>query len=648
MLSNSFDCLAQLKEQDGDVSVLNNNPRTRRKIISSVLNPPVTAVSSVSDTDCESENDTQSTRSGPAILRTAEGTTGLLRHNSDGNIEHEAASSAAESDNIPAPQRSKSDVSSLTDGPSHVWKRRTSDTGLDVIAEGSHAGQPQIASQRISPALQRKRSVSEVLIQPFSEYLEAELHPGPSYPTADIVWGQTERDRVYNAILAVPYQLERFLWFGMLVCLDSFLAIFTLLPIRIAYAMYHMSRKSMHQYIIWRNGRKSLPQQVCADPSSAVLATECLTPDHSRTPTGAESESTGVDGAAYSPQARWIRGDQLYDVLGVLIFLGTVFFLWHFNAGMLYFWMKDLTQEFLKLSVLFTALELSDKICCNFGVDVLEALAASCTQFMSAQYWTGKAAVNLVSDVFVASILVIVHGAALMAQAMVFGVAMNSKKNALVALLIAANFTEIKGTVLKRFDSNKLYVLACQDVVERFHLLITLSFVVVEEMGSSGQTTPNRAILVQCCQIFFSEAVIDVIKHAVLGKFNEIRPGVYREFMKDLCEKVSSAQSHNIHKLVGLEPFAPTALAFRIAVTYLALGYQSLSHASALQQCKVLAAVVLSWSVLFAVKLLLGYLLKQASASYIQHYDAHRTSTRGTGRRVTLGTATVNAYKKDD
>lgn len=205
-------------------------------------------------------------------------------------------------------------------------------------------------------------------------------------------------------------------------------AIFTLLPIRIAYAMYHMSRKSMHQYIIWRNGRKSLPQQVCADPSSAVLATECLTPDHSRTPTGAESESTGVDGAAYSPQARWIRGDQLYDVLGVLIFLGTVFFLWHFNAGMLYFWMKDLTQEFLKLSVLFTALELSDKvyevlliherhistckplatplyytacvaaqICCNFGVDVLEALAASCTQFMSAQYWTGKAGALLLT-----------------------------------------------------------------------------------------------------------------------------------------------------------------------------------------------------------------------------------------------------------
>ncbi len=32
-------------------------------------------------------------------------------------------------------------------------------------------------------------------------------------------------------------------------------------------------------------------------------------------------------------------------------------------------------------------------------------------------------------------------------------------------------------------------------------------------------------------------APADVTKHAVLGKFNEIRPGVYREFMKDVCEK---------------------------------------------------------------------------------------------------------------
>ena len=113
----------------------------------------------------------------------------------------------------------------------------------------------------------------------------------------------------------------------------------------------------------------------------------------------------------------------------------------------------------------------------------MEALAASCTQLAAA--WDRRAAYNVACDVLVASLLLLLHGATLMSQvgggggllgeahlpcarsgtgvlparllhshplplrpppqAMVFGVAMNSKKNTLVALLIAANFTEIKG-----------------------------------------------------------------------------------------------------------------------------------------------------------------------------------------------------------
>jgi hypothetical protein len=118
---------------------------------------------------------------------------------------------------------------------------------------------------------------------------------------------------------------------------------------------------------------------------------------------------------------------------------------------------------------------------------VLEALAASCTQLAAG--WGRRAAYNVACDALVAALLLTLHGATLMSQvkggcaqaarlggsvsghmhgsggcggtaalhlmplrckappmqAMVFGVAMNSKKNTLVALLIAANFTEIKG-----------------------------------------------------------------------------------------------------------------------------------------------------------------------------------------------------------
>ena len=57
-------------------------------------------------------------------------------------------------------------------------------------------------------------------------------------------------------------------------------------------------------------------------------------------------------------------------------------------------------------------------------------------------------------------------------------------------------------------------------------------FVVAEEMSNAERATPSSSLLWQCCQILAAEVAIDVLKHAVLGRFNEIRPGVYREFMR--------------------------------------------------------------------------------------------------------------------
>lgn len=57
-----------------------------------------------------------------------------------------------------------------------------------------------------------------------------------------------------------------------------------------------------------------------------------------------------------------LKGDQLFDLICVGIFVSTVLFLRQLNAGAVYFWIKDLTQEFLKLQVIYTALELFDKV----------------------------------------------------------------------------------------------------------------------------------------------------------------------------------------------------------------------------------------------------------------------------------------------
>lgn len=57
-----------------------------------------------------------------------------------------------------------------------------------------------------------------------------------------------------------------------------------------------------------------------------------------------------------------LQGQQLADVLCVAMFAATFGFLWCLDAGAIYFWMKDLTQEFLKLQVIYTAVEMFDKV----------------------------------------------------------------------------------------------------------------------------------------------------------------------------------------------------------------------------------------------------------------------------------------------
>lgn len=259
----------------------------------------------------------------------------------------------------------------------------------------------------------------------------------------------------------------------------------------------------------------------------------------------------------------------------------------------------------------------------------------------------------MASDAVLAFALLLAHSTVLIIQALVFGVAMNSQKNTLLALLIASNFTEIKGTVLKRFDPTKLFVLAGQDIVERFHLFVVFAFVIVEEMVGTGSSRPSSRLLAQCAYVLLAEVVIDVTKHAVLGKFNEIRPGVYREFMKDMCEKVSSAQSHSMHRFIGFEPFAPAALFVRVAMSYAAMHAERVTNAvdsvaaagstelvslgrdyfigsywrfllGSIEHVRSVGLYAGAWIALTMFTILLGFAIKRSALQYLKSYDASR------------------------
>ena len=108
-----------------------------------------------------------------------------------------------------------------------------------------------------------------------------------------------------------------------------------------------------------------------------------------------------------------------------------------------------------------------------------------------------------------------------------------------------------------------------------------------------------------------------------MGKFNDIRPGVYAEFTKDLCESLqwgSGTQSHTVHKLVGIEPFAAAALFFRVFVSFVAL------QRDVFEIDKVGFALggacVATWLALIGFAVLFGYALRTLAGAYLRTYTA--------------------------
>ncbi|PNW86543.1 hypothetical protein CHLRE_02g091000v5 [Chlamydomonas reinhardtii] len=488
-------------------------------------------------------------------------------------------------------------------------------------------------------------------LQSWRSYVAAESRPAEKLPTADIVWGQTERERVYNFLLHVPYQLERLIGFGSLLLVDSFLGVFTLLPLRVLAALVQLCRG-----LIQRRGpggprpstsaasrRTAAAVRISADggvgaaaaaapppPAHASAAGTRSTPSASTASTssaasGSQQPQQSLPHTPHAPHAPHgsapapapvarLSGSQLYDMLCLAILCGAAVVLRAVRPGAIYYWLKDITSEFLKMSVLSTAFDMSDKILSNFGNDVLEALSGTCTQWLAGG--GKKRAGHVAADAAVAGVVVTLHGLTLMCQALIVAVALNSSRNGLVALLIANNFVEIKSTVFKKWDSTRIWALVCADAVERFHLWVVLAFVVVEEMDSSSSWAPPPDYLRVCGLMLAAEVGIDVVKHAVLGKFNDVRPGIYREFHQELCTKALAAQSHSAPRLLFFHHLAPAALALRIATTLFWLRVET--RAQVWQRVGVVSAL---WVAACGFKLLYGYGIKLLAHYFVSYYS---------------------------
>lgn len=312
----------------------------------------------------------------------------------------------------------------------------------------------------------------------------------------------TKRRGVYN-LIQVPMRLERLLILGQFICLHELLGLFTMLPVRVALGVVRV-------------------------PWSLVT----------------------------SRKRGWAR--TAIDALHLSLLMITAVMLRLFDISWIYHNIRG--QSVIKLYVVFNVIEIFDRLCSSFGVDILDSLGwttHSAILFFSRPRQGGRSALakatalqglalvsRVVFDYLFALFYVLLHATLLLTWVVTLNVAINTQNNALLTLLVSNNFVELKGAVFKPFKVQNLFQIACSDGVERFQMTVFLGIMLMVTRG-------DERLFSVWGIIYGCEVIVDWVKHAFVTKFNRIPHRVYHQFSLVICDDMARVKSHSMVRSIG-------------------------------------------------------------------------------------------------
>lgn len=300
------------------------------------------------------------------------------------------------------------------------------------------------------------------------------------------------REKIYT-FMKIPRELEKFMAYGMLQCIDSFLYIHTFLPIRYLLAVWGLvTRPIATCFGFRRRGQRLLaPAEVC-------------------------------------------------DLLKGSIWIAAIVLITMIDTNRMYHIIKS--QSVIKLYIFYNMLEVGDRLLCAFGQDTIDALFWTATEPKE----RSRNRLSLLGHIVFALFYVILHSGLIMFQATTLNVAINSDNKGLLGIMMSNNFVELKGSVFKKFDKNNLFQLTCSDVRERVHLTVLLFVVVIQTMREFNWSSEQFLVLASdCFFVLMVELLIDWVKHAFITRFNELSSDVYKEFTVSLAyDMTQTRQKH--------------------------------------------------------------------------------------------------------
>ncbi|XP_063688272.1 transmembrane anterior posterior transformation protein 1 homolog isoform X2 [Bolinopsis microptera] len=287
--------------------------------------------------------------------------------------------------------------------------------------------------------------------------------------------------------LSIPWELEKVLYLGYLVCLDAFLFLFTFLPIRTVCAAVKILFWVLKKFLF--------------------LDTPPIDKGH------------------------------ICDIFRVAIMGACIWILSWVNISMLYHLIRG--QSVIKLYFIYNVLEIVDYLCLSFGSDVMEAL-----------FWLTirnkrkkREHVGVLWHWVLACIYTTIHSMCFLIQLICLSVAINSHNKSLLVVMTSNQYMELKSYLFKKFDYMNNYQIVARDVRERFSYTVVLVMVFIRNMSQLEWDTAHMwDIFPDVAVIVISEILIDWIKHAFVTKFNGIPVETYNDYRYQLYDDLLNPQ----------------------------------------------------------------------------------------------------------
>ncbi|XP_036932185.1 transmembrane anterior posterior transformation protein 1 homolog isoform X1 [Acanthopagrus latus] len=380
-----------------------------------------------------------------------------------------------------------------------------------------------ISAVRREQREQREQSADPSL----SRFIAAELTRGYFLEHNEAKYTE-RRERVYTC-MRIPKELEKLMIFGFFLCVDAFLYVFTLLPLRVLLAVLRLLTL----------------------PCCGFRAHTC--PFCRR-----------------SSGSRLLQPAQVCDMLKGLILVLCFSMMHYVDYSMMYHLIRG--QSVIKLYLIYNMLEVADRLFSSFGQDILDAL-----------YWTAtepkerkRDSIGVIPHFIMAVFYVFLHAILIMVQASTLNVAFNSHNKSLLTIMMSNNFVEIKGSVFKKFEKNNLFQMSNSDIKERFTSYVLLLIVCLRNMEQFAWNPDHLWVLFpDVFMVVLSEVAVDIIKHAFITKFNDITADVYSEYRASLAfDLVSSRQknactdySDSVARRMGFIPLPLAVLLIRVVMS---------------------------------------------------------------------------------